>query len=363
MNFDLISYESFNTVSKLNLLQPILETWQPKVDSSSISLLLNMLPWVPDWAEIFGREAPLAVEIGFGNGKFLADLAYHHPEYNVIGVERAHNPLTWTEALIQKKSLKNVRIVQADALTALHAIFSVDSLTELHVNFSDPWHKKRHRHRRVINETFLEVATSRLKPDGFLYIATDIMQYAGEIGLALGNTKGLKNAYPTPWMTQRENPGIVTHYEQKALRVGRTCHYFKWGRTATASLPPIPTLNEEVMPNTSLQLPFEFDTIIEKWERVTLRNEGRIVNILEIFKQPHKPILLFETFIQEPLINQRMMLALVKRRSGDYLLQMTAVGYPRPTRGVHDAVHHLGEWLASLHDDAKILSTTVNAPD
>jgi len=313
------------------------------------------LPWSPDWAALFGRSAPLVLEIGFGDGKFLTELAQQNPAHNIIGVERAHEPFTWAEKRVKRLALGNVKLVYGDALMALHCLFPPHSLSALHINFSDPWHKKRHHKRRVITPEFLRVAATRLENGAPLFIATDIAQYAGEIGLALAQTAGLKNAYPTPWMTHREQAGIATRYEQKAILAGRTCHYFKWLRRA-APLPPIPVYEEHPMPNIKLRLALDTRTILNAFQPISTQKKDRFTKIMAAYQDAGGDTLLFEALIEEPLFSQRLMVML-QRRGAEFLLQISSIGHPRTTPGVHDAINALAEWLLQQDPTAHIIES------
>jgi len=323
--------------------------------TSSISLNVMTLDWPPDWSAIFGRAAPLTVEVGFGNGKFLAGLARTLPDHNLIGMERAHVPMSWAETLTLREGFANVRLVFGEAQPGVQCLLAPESVQTFHVNFSDPWHKKRHRRRRLLDEDFLRLMASRLVPGGELYIATDIAQYAGEIGIALAGTPGLRNAYPTPWMTHRENSEVVTHYEKKARAAGRTCHYFKWQRTdAPVEHPPI---FEEVlpMPNARLNLTLTLDAIAEQFAPLLTRQDGRVAHIKRAYRQVGEPLLLFEAHLEEPLFHQNVMIKLAEQKDNAFVLQLSQIGHPRATHAVHDAIATLVRWLNEIDPGAEVI--------
>src|SRR5262245_11173442 len=108
------------------------------------------MAWPTDWAALFGVERPLLLEIGFGYGQFLAHLAKTNPDANVIGIEIAGQCLRAGEGVVERNRLTNARIIQSTAETALYHLFTPESLTQIHINFPDPWFKKRHSHRRLI---------------------------------------------------------------------------------------------------------------------------------------------------------------------------------------------------------------------
>ena len=121
---------------------------------------------------------PLIVEIGFGHGEFLLDLACSIPDANVIGLEIANRSLLRVERKIEQACLRNVRVIHSMAETALHHLFIPASIQQIHINFPDPWFKKDHSHRRLMQRDTLDAIVSRLAPAANCYLATDILAYA-----------------------------------------------------------------------------------------------------------------------------------------------------------------------------------------
>jgi tRNA (guanine-N7-)-methyltransferase len=132
-------------------------------------------------APVFDQEAPLTLEIGFGMGESLAEQARLHPDRNFIGIE-VHRPGVGHLLMqIRDLGLRNLRIYQADSLDVLNRAIADSSLSVLQVFFPDPWPKKRHHKRRLINEAFIRLAHQKLVPQGVLHVATDWQPYAEEI--------------------------------------------------------------------------------------------------------------------------------------------------------------------------------------
>jgi tRNA (guanine-N7-)-methyltransferase len=172
-----------------------------------------------DFAAAFGRAAPLVVEIGFGMGSTTATMAAAAPEIDFLGIE-VHPP--GVGALLQRideAGLANVRIVQHDAVEVLESMIAPASLTAVHVFFPDPWHKKRHHKRRLIQPAFVALLASRLAPDGVLHCATDWQPYAEQMLEVLSADPALVNAAgggfaPRPASRPR------TKFEQRGLDRG-----------------------------------------------------------------------------------------------------------------------------------------------
>ncbi|MFK8052643.1 MAG: tRNA (guanosine(46)-N7)-methyltransferase TrmB [Woeseiaceae bacterium] len=131
--------------------------------------------------DIFEREAPLLIEIGFGNGDSLVEWASENRDWNVIGVE-VHEPgVGHCLLMAEKADLEHFRIISHDAIDVLRHQLPDRSIDRLNVYFPDPWPKKRHHKRRLLAPKFLDLAIAALKPDGHLHIATDWANYAEHI--------------------------------------------------------------------------------------------------------------------------------------------------------------------------------------
>ncbi|MCP4302342.1 MAG: tRNA (guanosine(46)-N7)-methyltransferase TrmB [Gammaproteobacteria bacterium] len=142
---------------------------------------IDVGPEPVDFDVLFGRHAPVVLEIGFGNGDTLVQQALDNPEFDFIGIE-VHEPGVG-HCLLKAKdaSLSNLRLIKHDAIEVLRDQVPSESLHRINIYFPDPWPKKRHHKRRMIQAEFLDLIAARLKPDGVLYIATDWANYAEQI--------------------------------------------------------------------------------------------------------------------------------------------------------------------------------------
>ena len=173
---------------------------------------------VPDWDAVFGRSAPRVLEIGFGMGQATAQIAADRPDLDFIGVE-VHEP--GVGALlreIEQRGLANLRIVQHDAVAVLHAMTAPASLAGLHVYFPDPWHKKRHHKRRLIQPALVDLLASRLAPGGWLHCATDWDDYAQQMLAVLDACPALANT--AAGFAPRPEMRPLTKFEARGLRLG-----------------------------------------------------------------------------------------------------------------------------------------------
>lgn len=173
-----------------------------------------------DFDQLFGRQAPVVMEIGFGNGLSLADMAEKTPELNFFGVE-VHRPGVGSLLVqVRERQLNNVRVSGEDAVEVLKQV-PENSLDRMQIFFPDPWHKKRHHKRRLIQSAFVEEVVKRLKPNGILHVATDWENYAEHVMEVLQANTDLQNQSQTddgfsPKLDYRPE----TKYERRGLNLG-----------------------------------------------------------------------------------------------------------------------------------------------
>ncbi len=318
------------------------------------------LPWPTDWAALFGADRPLLVEFGFGNADHLIALAKANPTCNVIGFEISILSMEKAERKIDRLKLPNALAIYSRAETALHHLFTPGSVRQFHINYPDPWFKSRHAGRRLMQRDTLDAIVSRLEPDGLLYLATDIAEYAEMSHELLSETPGLANLLSAPWVHDFPERLITTKYEEKGIREGRPGHYFKYRRNHQPA-PDVPVQEELPVPHVVLKTPQPLPEILAQFEKRT-HHPGRGIHIIVLngYHNPKHNSLLFEVLIEEPTIEQRVGLALIPRgASGEYTLKHTMFGMPRPTQGMHDATRFLADWISSLHPEAEILSSSV----
>ncbi len=182
-----------------------------------------------DLEQIFGRRAPLTVEIGSGSGDVLASVAPAHPERDFIGFEVYLPSVASSLTSLDRAGADNVRIIVADAAAGLEHLIGPGELDELWTFFADPWHKKRHHKRRIVNPDMARLAASRLRPGGLWRLATDWQDYAWWMLDVLAAEPGLEpvDAGPDGFAPRwQERP--LTRYENKGLLAGRAVRDLTW---------------------------------------------------------------------------------------------------------------------------------------
>uniref|UniRef100_A0A832I7U9 tRNA (guanine-N(7)-)-methyltransferase n=1 Tax=Pseudothermotoga hypogea TaxID=57487 RepID=A0A832I7U9_9THEM len=191
-----------------------------------------------DWRSVFNREAELVVELGFGNGEFLVNLAKENPSRNYVGFETSLTSIVKIQKKIQAEDLENVRVFIVDGQFGLREFFEDESIQEIYVNFPCPWPKKSHEHRRFTNEEFVRIVAAVLKKNGFFQLTSDVDWYVhdmaklieasgcfGEIFVWKNERVVLGTRYEKKWFSQ----GKVS-FTVKAVKVNhRTVERWTWG--------------------------------------------------------------------------------------------------------------------------------------
>ena len=173
-----------------------------------------------DFTQVFGREAPLFLEIGFGNGDSLAKMAAANPDKDYIGIE-VHKPgVGHLLILLNEQNISNVRIYCHDAIDILEHKLPDHSLAGLHLFFPDPWHKKKHHKRRIVRPSFVELLNKKLKTGGYFHAATDWQDYAESMLAVLSADAGLSNTSPTQDYCPCPEYRPLTKFEQRGIRLG-----------------------------------------------------------------------------------------------------------------------------------------------
>jgi tRNA (guanine-N7-)-methyltransferase len=171
-----------------------------------------------DLAQAFRRTAPVILEIGFGMGDSTATIAQAHPENDYLALE-VHTPGVGNLLkLIDLEQLNNIRIMQHDAVEVLRDMIGANSLDGVHIFFPDPWHKARHNKRRLIQSPFIAQLVQKLKPGGYIHVATDWQDYAEQVLRVLSAEPLLENTAAD--YAPRPDYRPLTKFEQRGLKLG-----------------------------------------------------------------------------------------------------------------------------------------------
>ncbi len=317
------------------------------------ALPLNRFHWPTHWDETFSRSGLLTVEVGFGNGQYLVHMAEHSRNENFVGLERSIPSIRNAERKIAQAKLQNVCLVRAAALSALWLLFQASDISALIINFPDPWPKSSHQHRRVVCDNFLNLAASRMRYGGRLEIATDHGGYAAWITERLARSPYFESDLTVAYTTKHQERS-PTKYELKAIKAGLKCHYFKWSRNSTLSAETFSAPEEYVMPHLILQTPLDLHEIEKSFESRQVEDGTTKVRFIAMYHSVKINKLVVDTFIHEEPLEQRVLLSIEHRKTGDLMVSLHESGYPRSTQGIHLAVYWLAEWIKGSAEPASI---------
>lgn len=175
-------------------------------------------PLIPE--EVFNRVAPVTLEIGFGNGDCLARMAKANPDQDFIGIE-VHRPGVGRLLIqLEQDGLTNVRAYCHDAIEILQQAITDNSLSAVHLFFPDPWPKRKHHKRRIVQTEFLDLIAVKLKPGGYFHAATDWQDYAENILAVLSADKRFENTSPDNTYSEKPDYRPLTKFEQRGLKLG-----------------------------------------------------------------------------------------------------------------------------------------------
>ncbi len=195
------------------------EKWNPAdvlIDESAARGLMDL-------AGLFGNDRPVELEIGTGKGTFLLARGRQRPDLNFLGIEWARAYCLYSADRFRRAGLENVKMIRTDATAFVKTALPDGSLWRVHVYFPDPWPKRRHHRRRLIQPAFVDQARRILQPGGQLLVVTDHAGYFRHIRRVLGDAPGFARV-PMPKMTGEQNELVGTNFERKYIAQGRPFH-------------------------------------------------------------------------------------------------------------------------------------------
>ncbi|HSN52131.1 MAG TPA: tRNA (guanosine(46)-N7)-methyltransferase TrmB [Woeseiaceae bacterium] len=181
--------------------------------------------------ELFGRTAPVVLEIGFGNGETLVQQAAEHPAFDFLGVEVHEHGIGHCLIKAREAGITNLRLIRHDAVEVLETMIPPASLARVNLYFPDPWPKKRHHKRRIVQLPFLDLVADRLAPGGSLNVATDWENYAEDIEAKVRESGRFRCAEQRAHGGDEplDRPG--TKFERRGLRHGHRIRDWRFVRT------------------------------------------------------------------------------------------------------------------------------------
>jgi len=195
------------------------------------------MPLTFDGPAVFGRSAPLAVEIGCGTGHFILERARQQPETDFLAIDIYNKGCLKTCRKLEAAGVGNVRVLRIEARELLERAIPNTTLQAIYINCPDPWPKQRHRERRLVNQEFLELALHRLVPGGELFFSSDQCDYVEQVTALLAGIPALRNQLSAPFVYAL--PGYpLSKYMRRFLDQGLPMHFVHVRRDPVIPLPP-----------------------------------------------------------------------------------------------------------------------------
>jgi tRNA (guanine-N7-)-methyltransferase len=194
---------------------------------------LDIDEW-PDWQAQFGKTQPLKLEIGFGMGSFLIEMAAQEPHTNLIGMDFYHKGIRKLMTRIQKLQLENIRVAYGDVRFKIPLLFKDGELETVYINFPDPWPKKRHIKRRLIKPDFVKLIGQKIAPEGHIFLATDFEPYAMEMLEYFNAEPMFQNIDPDLGFLESREDLPKTKYQKNFINAGHKIYYLEYLRLSNA---------------------------------------------------------------------------------------------------------------------------------
>lgn len=183
-------------------------------------VLPTIFPGPPSWPTVFGREAPLEVELGCGRPHFLFERAAEAPDIDIVGIEWKARWVERANRRKQREGRANVCALHGNAWLLFGALFQPGSLERIYLNFPDPWWKSRHQKRRIVNDTFATLLSSRLRIGGSILVQTDVASLLEQILEHLESAEGLENPYGSGRLCLDKPTIARSHREKRCVADG-----------------------------------------------------------------------------------------------------------------------------------------------
>ncbi len=292
-----------------------------------------------EWDQIFGRQASLAVEIGFGNGEFLVNWAKQHPDWNFVGIDRSIGSTERLQKRLLQNSVGNVRIIIDDARFSLRELFSDNSIQQVIMNFPDPWPKKRHKERRLLQPSFIKTLAAVLKIQGKFELVTDQSWLVEE-------TRSLffeSHFFELKKIEKNPNRLVGTKYERKWRDSGGEIYRIVSIKEKNASVSRI--LEDSLMPHTIIQKEVAPQQV-QELAKVEHSEENKMFVVKEIFSDFGYNNYLLRLITKDVDYLQKFCVLITKHRN-NWLVKLDETSPVYRTPAVKLAIQKIGEILCS----------------
>lgn len=305
-----------------------------------------LIPWrklpLPLSSDDLGH-LPVCLEIGFGNGEFLISQAIKEPKEFWLGIEVSYISIKKAIKRAKRAGLKRLRILKGDGRSILYYALPSFSLKEVYVLFPDPWPKKRHEKKRLLNSEFLSLLASRLIPKGKLTVETDDRQYR-EFFL-----KEILKSATFDILVDSINPeaSIETKYKRKWKKSGREVYHLELERKESVPEIQNPRLEFGKMPHEIISLDISMERLLEAFKPMVQKSPNAVLSIKEVFVSGTGREAIFLVYVDEGPLNQQVLIRAAKRR-GELVIKLDYLGDPLITDGVKDAVREVARFIREI---------------
>jgi tRNA (guanine-N7-)-methyltransferase len=304
-----------------------------------------------DGDALFGRAAPLVLEIGFGNGWFLVHLGKEHPELNILGAETSASSVHRAYRRLLRADVPAVRIFKGDAVFMIRHLIAPGSLDKVYVNFPDPWPRRKHRSKRLLTAEFFRAVSNRLVPGGTVVLTTDHPEY-----FAFARKEAVASEVFEESIHEVPAPMLQTRYAQKWLRQKKPIFHGVFSCTTSLAL-SVPKLRDESMQHALLL--GDLDTVgVMPTGVFKVRNA--YVIMMEHLCLAEGAGHVFAMHVEEEGLKQDILVEAVVRDNGVFV-GVRRFGSPMATHGVGEALRIVVEWLQSR--GLTVVDRWYNVPD
>jgi len=320
-----------------------------------------------DWGRFFGREAPLFLEIGIGNGEFIVWLAKKNPESNFIGVEVSKKYFKKAVNRVIREGLQNVKLMHIEGAKFMAKFLKRESLSGIYINFPDPWVKKKHQKRRLISLPFIWLVADRLTLGGFFLMVTDCQEYANEVVELFSECPAFSPLWDTP--IKKELPEYyLTKYARKWLACGLPIFYIGFKKCKRVEIPewvykifPLIKVSEEekTLPEMIVEIEegIDFFELAKKFPKgILYKGENEVIKVLDTYSKEDG--MLIDTLVVEGTLRQRFFIAVNTYHKKGLIISLHDSEKPDITDGVHKAVAMVILEIKKFFEKFRIVKTT-----
>ncbi len=288
---------------------------------------------------IFGRRGPLVIEIGHGNGSFLRHLAIRHPDWNLLGAESSLGSVSRTFRRLKHAGTTNVRLYHGSGLFILRNVVPVNSVHRVYINFPDPWPKKRHQDRRLLQSSFFKLAAGRLAPSGSIWLTTDHAEY---FDFSVANGKAAPHFSVD---TTADPPAAArkTKYARRWIDEGKIIYHARFCKESEPAHPIKPTITTQpgTMHHAILQGTIPDVDAFEK--QVHAFDSGHVI-LLDAARPLGDDRLILFVRVDEPELTQELLVEVRPHEQGVFVGVMP-FARPLSTPGTRAAIRITSRWL------------------